>query len=100
MEESTHKFSTSPIFAIAVAIVIALMMSAVSLLMYYRSDTKKVVDQIQANSATTSNVDVEGSELTESFIEVVKTEITRDITQHDNSADYNPNAVNDETLGL
>ena len=79
-------------------------MILISVFSYARSDTRKTIEQIQANNhliqqqdstTLTKNGDVNAESVNE-----IEKSITKDIQSHDDEADFSPDELTDSALGL
>ena len=93
----------NPIFVICIACALAAIMMSVSILSYIRSDTRKTIEQIQANNNTLrqdpSVITLTG-DLTPTLITSTKKSIVKDIESHDEDTDFSPDELTDSALGL
>lgn len=106
MENNPDKalLRNNPIFVIFIACLLAAVMILISVFSYARSDTRKTIEQIQANNhliqqqdstTLTKNGDVNAESVNE-----IEKSITKDIQSHDDEADFSPDELTDSALGL
>jgi ABC-type bacteriocin/lantibiotic exporter with double-glycine peptidase domain len=93
----------NPVFVIGIACLLALIMIAVSVITYLRSDTRKTIEQIQTNNShlkqDSSSLQKSG-ETTPQSITTTEKNITKDIQAHDDDTDFSPDELTDSALGL
>ena len=93
----------NPVIAIAVAILLALILSGLSLVSYLRSDTRKTVQLIQKPSSdssdTISSIDTT-SPLKASDLDTIQTDALKDLDSVSDTTDFSPNDLTDAALGL
>jgi hypothetical protein len=104
METDTGKpaLRNNPFFVISIALVVALLMSAASLVSYYRSDTRETVEQIQLNNINGAAL-VEKAipeELSPEYIDDVEKSIEASVSSMSAEVDYNADELTDSALGL
>jgi hypothetical protein len=103
MESDTERkhLRNNPIFLVSIAMVVAILMTFISLLTYYNSETRRTVEQIQQNNATPVAQARESvpSELTDQYVDFVEKQVTNDINGLSAEADYN-DELTDAALGL
>jgi uncharacterized protein HemX len=98
------KSGTNPVFAIGVAITIALVLSGINLMVFLRSETVETVRLIQEQTANDSNSGFEGIDTTtrpsEEDIDKIKNEITDYLDSISDQSDIQESQLSDQTLGL
>ncbi len=98
------KPGTNPVFAIGVAITIALVLSGINLVVFLRSETVETVRLIQEQTANDSDSGFEGIDTTtrpsEEDIETIKNEITDYLNSISDQSDIQESRLSDQTLGL
>lgn len=98
------KSGTNPVFAIGVAISIALVLSGINLMVFLRSETVETVRLIQEQTANDSNSGFEGIDTTtrpsEEDIDKIKNEITDYLNSISDQSDIQESQLSDQTLGL
>lgn len=94
--------SNNPVIAIAIAILLALILSGLSLVSFLHSDAHKTVQLIQKNPTdTTSDSALDTtSALKSSDIDSIQSAITKDLAGANDAADFSPNELTDAALGL
>jgi len=94
----------NPLFVIFIASLLALAMFAFSFTLYYRSDTKKTIEQIQANNlldnSQTSTESQLPSELNSDYLDSLERSITELVNSHSDESEFNPDELTDSALGL
>jgi len=106
MESNDDKtlLRNNPFFVIGIASLIAIIMFSISLLSYYNSDTRKTIEQIQANnlsSATDSTDDMSLPEdLNGDYIDELEKSITDRVSSHVDDVEFNSEELTDSALGL
>ncbi|MCA9347522.1 hypothetical protein KC930_03010 [Candidatus Saccharibacteria bacterium] len=100
--EEQKLLRNNPVFIISISIVIAGIMTAVSVLLYLRSDTRKTIEQIRQNNQTSiSNEDILPSgKITSESLTAVEKNISEKIHAYDDDADFSPDSLTDAALGL
>ena len=105
MENSNDKtlLRNNPIFVIGIACLIAGAMTAISVLSYARSDTRKTIEQIQTNNhlirQDQSTLPNDG-EVSSKSLNATEKIITKDIQSHSDEVDFSPDELTDSALGL
>lgn len=93
----------NPVIAIAVAILLALILSGLSLVSYLRSDTRRVIQLIQKpssdNTANVSTIDTT-SPLKSADLDTIQTDALKDLDGVSDTTDFSPNDLTDAALGL
>lgn len=106
MENNSDKLllRNNPIFVIFIACLLAIIMILISVFSYARSDTRKTIEQIQANNHLTQQQDVtsltKDGQVNAKSVDAVEKSITKDIQSHDDEADFSPDELTDSALGL
>jgi cytoskeletal protein RodZ len=106
MENSDDKtlLRNNPFFVISIASLVAIIMFAISFLSYYNSETRKTIEQIQANNLNSEvdqqNDDVTPASLDADYIDSLEKSITDKVLSQDDDADFNPEELTDSALGL
>ena len=92
----------NPVMAIGIAILISLILSAISLTIFLRSDTRKNLELIQrpTNQATVDPSIDETSPLKAGDLDGIEQAILRDLEPLRTDVDFNPNELTDAALGL
>jgi lipopolysaccharide export LptBFGC system permease protein LptF len=100
--QSTNALRNNPVFIIAIVLAIASVMSGASLLAYYRSDTRKTVDQIQRNNTLKVQKETVAvqAELGSIYIDTLESSITASVGGLSAEVDYNASELTDGALGL
>ena len=103
--EATHdkKLRNNPFFVITIASILALLMSLVSFLLYYNSDTRKTVEQLQLNTQQI-NADPDAftpkEALSTEYITQVQEKVSDTIMTHSDETDFSAAELTDSALGL
>lgn len=93
----------NPIFVISIVSALALLMIAVSVFSYIRSDTRKTIEQIQANnihSKESPPIIPEGSTASTDLVTGIEKSIAKDIQSYNDETDFSPDELTDSALGL
>ena len=94
----------NPLFVIFIASLIAIAMFTFSFLLYYRSDTKKTIEQIQANNildkSQVRNESQLPDDLNSDYLDSLESSITDLVTAHSDDSEFSPNELTDSALGL
>lgn len=104
METEKRELRNNPLFVISIALFTALLMSAISVLMYYNSETRMIVEQIQQNNSeigeSTTLPEALSGELNQAYVDSLEAKIRSDIAGLDPNVDYNPDELTDAALGF
>ena len=98
-----NRIQNNPVFVIAVACLLALIMSSISFVLYYRSDTRKTVEQLQKNSLekeSQANSSAAPTEISVDYIDEVEEKAGDLIDTHNNETDFSAAELTDSALGL
>jgi capsular polysaccharide biosynthesis protein len=103
--EDTPKLSlrNNPVFIIAISCLIALLMTAISFWLYYRSDTRQIVEQVQANSRQLEQQVVDDAQvgvLDSDNVDSVEQSIINTIEDLNDETDFSAAELTDSALGL
>lgn len=93
----------NPVFVIGIACLLAILMFSGSLLAYLHSDTKKTIEQIQANNLRSIETPKElslSAELNDAYLDQLETNIQTQISSHSDETDYSSAELTDSALGL
>ena len=92
----------NPFFVIGIASLIAITMFAVSFISYYNSDTKRTIEQIQANNlnGVTDTDQQFQTELNGTYIDDLEKTISDKVTSHVDDVEFSPDELTDSALGL
>jgi cell division protein FtsX len=91
----------NPFFVIGIASMLAITMTAISILMYYGSDTRDVVEQLQANlqdeaysqPSADASIDINS-------LDGQEKRISESVNALDDEADFGASELSDSALGL
>jgi hypothetical protein len=106
MENNPHKpeLRSNPVFVITIALIVALGMFTISFLMYYNSETRRTVEQIQVNNQNIIKEEkshtITVGQLDKQSIETLGKDITTKVLSHSADTDYSPADLTDSALGL
>jgi hypothetical protein len=106
MENNSEKLllRNNPFFVIGIASLLAIGMFTVSFLAYYHSDTRKILEQIQANNLSApplSEADtLRSDELNATYIDELEKSIKEAIDSHPDDVEFSPDELTDSALGL
>ena len=104
MEVSQEKkLRNNPFFVITIACIIAVIMSLISFLLYYNSDTRRTVEQLQINTQQLNEEAVDltaNQELSDAYIDTIEKEISDSILVENDEADFSAAELTDSALGL
>jgi hypothetical protein len=92
----------NPFFVIGAACLLGLVMTFIGLMLYYNSDTRRTVEQIQQNNEQLADSPLinNSEEISETYINKVETDITNLIKRHPDDTELNPSELTDSALGL
>lgn len=94
----------NPLFAIGISCLLAGLMFAAGLFSYYRSDTKNTIEQIQKNNSLSSTGEQTDAtmitELSAEYLDQLETKIGKQISSHDDEAEFSSSELTDSALGL
>lgn len=94
----------NPLFVIGIASLLAIAMFSVSFIIYYRSDTKKTIEQIQENNLQSasddSSSDALPAELNDVYLDSLETQIKEQIAEHPDDTEFSADELTDSALGL
>ena len=93
----------NPVFVIFIACLVAGLMMAISIFGYLKSDTRKTIEQIQANNNNLKK-DIatlpKNGDITIDYVTTTEKNISKDIQSHNDDTDFNPDELTDSALGL
>lgn len=95
--------NVNPVFAISVAVSIALSMVIVTTIVFLKSDAYATVKQIQAGARNSNLIDENidtTSPIKASDIDVYAESFEHSLQAQDNEQDFGPNNLSDQNLGL
>jgi hypothetical protein len=92
----------NPVFVICIACLIAGLMMSISIIGYVRSDTRKTIEQIQANNTLKQDIATlpKNGEVTTDYVNTTEKNISKDIQSHVDDTDFSPDELTDSSLGL
>lgn len=101
-ENTRAPLRNNPFFVISIALIVALLMSTASLVSYYRSETRKTVEQIQKNNIDGALLVEESvpEELSPEYVDRVEKNIEDSVSGMSSEVDYNADELTDSALGL
>jgi hypothetical protein len=101
-DQEQPQLRNNPVFVISIAVVLALVMIAISVFSYIGSDTRKTIEQIQLNNKSKSAQEIipKGSEANIDLLTTIEKRITDDVQSHSDETDFSPNELTDSALGL
>lgn len=91
------------VFIIFIASMIAIVMSTVGFLAYYRSDTRRIVEQLQINNQQEEVESVlapSTGELDAPYIDSLENGITGAVEKHNDETEFSASEITDSALGL
>jgi uncharacterized protein YpmS len=105
MENNSDKaiLRNNPLFIITLACLIAIGMFLVSFITYYHSDTKKTIEQLQANNQQLANDEKTSpvlNDLDQKSIEKLRQNLTEQIQAHNDDVEFSSDELTDSALGL
>lgn len=101
--EPKNLLRNNPFLVITLACLVAIVMSTISFLVYYNSDTRQVVQQIQKNNQNTEidkSTVIDSGQLDATYIDSVKENIKNDVSKHDDDLEFSVSELTDSALGL
>lgn len=102
--EEKNLLRNNPLFVIGIASLLAIAMFTVSFLLYYRSDTRRTIEQIQENNLNIlydeSSSDALPPELNDVYLDTLEERIKRQITDHSDDTEFSSDELTDSALGL
>lgn len=92
------------LFVIALSSLVGLLIFAISFLMYYNSDTRKTIEQIQANNISLQEAQktttIDDANFSPASIDELQNSIEKDFESLDEQTDFSVDQLTDSSLGL
>ncbi len=98
--DEAKQLRNNPVFIIVLACLVGIVLSSISFVLYYRSDTRKVVEQIQRNNIEFSSQVADGSELSVESLNKTESSIIDAVGAHKDDQEFPAAELSDSELGL